>query len=81
MFANWWGGWSEGEKARMIMRCLLDEFSRYDAGYSDMLAPDRDDSRRTTFMGGGGSNADTVASSRLRDIETQSLKRSMEKSF
>ncbi|KAF9949365.1 hypothetical protein BGZ72_008847 [Mortierella alpina] len=48
---KWWGGWSEGEKMGTIMRYLLDEFSRYETGFSDMLSPLRQDSRHAVFMG------------------------------
>ncbi|KFH72835.1 hypothetical protein MVEG_00060 [Podila verticillata NRRL 6337] len=48
---KWWGGWSEGEGTGTIMRYLLDEFNRYEMGFSDMLSPTRQDSRHAVFMG------------------------------
>ncbi|KAK3827176.1 MAG: hypothetical protein JOS17DRAFT_791951 [Linnemannia elongata] len=48
---KWWSGWSEGEGTGTIMRYLLDEYSRYEVGFSDMLAPSRQDSRHAVFMG------------------------------
>ncbi|KAF9971837.1 hypothetical protein BGZ75_001744, partial [Mortierella antarctica] len=48
---KWWGGWSEGERVGTIMRYLLDEFNRYETGFSDMLSPLRQDSRHAVFMG------------------------------
>ena len=60
---KWWGGWSEGERTGTIMRYLLDEFARYESGFSDMLSPDRDDTRHTTFMGEGGSSGEVTTRS------------------
>ncbi|KAG9067632.1 hypothetical protein KI688_012417 [Linnemannia hyalina] len=48
---KWWGGWSEGEETGTIMRYLLDEYNRYELGFSDMLSPVRQDSRHAVFMG------------------------------
>jgi hypothetical protein len=48
---KWWGGWSEGEGTGTIMRYLLDEYNRYELGFSDMLSPVRQDSRHAVFMG------------------------------
>lgn len=48
---KWWGGWSEGEGTGTIMRYLLDEYNRYELGFSDMLSPIRQDSRHAVFMG------------------------------
>ena len=55
------------------MRYLLDEFVRYESGYSDMLAPDRDDSRHALFMGGGGA-ADLVVTPRSLEVELNSIR-------
>lgn len=33
------------------MRYLPDEYTRYEIGFSDMLAPSRQDSRHAVFMG------------------------------
>ncbi|ORZ12510.1 hypothetical protein BCR41DRAFT_423150 [Lobosporangium transversale] len=48
---KWWGGWSEGEGVGTVMRYLLDEFIRYEAGYGDMLSPVKNVSRHAMFMG------------------------------
>ena len=48
---KWWGGWSDGEGSGTIIRYLLDEFSQYETGFSDMLSPIRQDSRHAVFMG------------------------------
>jgi hypothetical protein len=70
---KWWGGWSDGERTGTIMRYLLDEFVRYESGYSDMLSPDRDDSRHALFMGEGGSTELAVTPKSL-EVELNSIK-------
>ncbi|KAF9147850.1 hypothetical protein BGX20_006529, partial [Mortierella sp. AD010] len=47
---KWWGGWSEREGSSMIMRYLLEEVTRYETGFGDMLSPIRNDARHTNFM-------------------------------
>jgi hypothetical protein len=67
---KWWGGWAPTEsvrgltssslllltlmKAGTLMRYLLDEVSKYEHGYHDMLMPSRSYERHITFMGGTG---------------------------
>jgi hypothetical protein len=46
---KWWGGWTEGEGTGTIMRYLLDEYNRYELGFSDMLSPVRQDSRHAVL--------------------------------
>ncbi|KAF9416291.1 hypothetical protein BGZ94_010256 [Podila epigama] len=70
---KWWGGWSEGEKPSTIIRYLLDEFAHYETGYSDMLSPDRDDSRHSLFMN-QGSATDPVVTSKNFTTELSALK-------
>ncbi|KAG0048722.1 hypothetical protein BGZ83_006386 [Gryganskiella cystojenkinii] len=53
---------------------ILDEFARYESGFSDMLSPDRDDTRYSTFLGGGGSNVQVT--SRSLNIELRSIEES-----
>ncbi|KAK3824517.1 MAG: hypothetical protein J3R72DRAFT_501221 [Linnemannia gamsii] len=48
---KWWGGWTEGEGTGTIMRYLLEECTRYEYGFSDMMSPTRQDSRHAVFMG------------------------------
>lgn len=38
-----------------ILRYLVEEYSKYESGYSDMFSPYRRDKIRTTFMGAAGS--------------------------
>lgn len=49
---TWWGGWAKGEKLGAITRYLLEEFSRYEEGYGDMLDPDRNPERHHLYLGG-----------------------------
>ena len=81
---KWWGGWTDTERTGTIMRYLLDEFSQYENGYGDMLAPDRDDSRHTKFMGDEGSGNLVVTPKSLR-IELQliqeNLKEDLDRKF
>ncbi|KAG0051948.1 hypothetical protein BGZ83_003167 [Gryganskiella cystojenkinii] len=70
---KWWGGWSADERTGTIMRYLLDESVRYVTGYSDMLAPDRDDSRHALFMGERESSGQ-VDTPRSLEAELTSIK-------
>ncbi|KAF9434139.1 hypothetical protein BGZ76_008512, partial [Entomortierella beljakovae] len=47
---KWWGRWSEHERNGTIIRYLLDEFTNYEPGYSDMLSPTRSNERHVSFM-------------------------------
>ncbi|KAF9940242.1 hypothetical protein BGZ65_007656 [Modicella reniformis] len=47
---KWWGGWSEGEGSGTIMRYLLDDITRYESGFGDMLSPERSDHRHSVFI-------------------------------
>ncbi|KAK5820671.1 hypothetical protein F5H01DRAFT_404160 [Linnemannia elongata] len=69
---KWWGGWSEGEGTGTIMRYLLDEYTRYEMGFSDMLAPSRQDSRHAVFMGESNSPGSAP-------VSVQALSKSLEK--
>ncbi|KAF9203533.1 hypothetical protein BGZ49_006312 [Haplosporangium sp. Z 27] len=64
---KWWGGWSEGEGHNTIMTYLLDDFTRYENGYRDMLCPHRNDSRHTQFMGGEAEETDVVTQKTLQN--------------
>ncbi|KAF9437897.1 hypothetical protein BGZ76_010608, partial [Entomortierella beljakovae] len=48
---RWWGGWSENEGRTTIMSYILEEISRYEDGFYDMLDPKRRNSRHIIFMG------------------------------
>ncbi|KAF9143940.1 hypothetical protein BGX20_007072, partial [Mortierella sp. AD010] len=57
---KWWGGWSERDGSSTIMRYLLEEVTRYETGFGDMLSPVRNDARHTNLMGEQGSQDDEV---------------------
>lgn len=40
---KWWGGWAKGESVGQIYKYLLEEYSRIEYDYSDMLSPFRQD--------------------------------------
>lgn len=71
---KWWGGWSEGEGTGTIMRYLLEEFTRYEYGFSDMLSPSRQDSRHAVFMGETDTPGATPITQYSLDVSLQSLK-------
>ncbi|OAQ24998.1 hypothetical protein K457DRAFT_23572 [Linnemannia elongata AG-77] len=54
------------------MRCLLDEYTRYEMGFGDMLAPSRQDSRHAAFMGESNSPGSAP-------VSVQALSKSLEK--
>jgi hypothetical protein len=40
---KWWGGWSSGEQGGSVYKYVLEEYSRIEYDYSDMLSPFRKD--------------------------------------
>ncbi|KAF9120917.1 hypothetical protein BGW39_010989 [Mortierella sp. 14UC] len=71
---KWWGGWSEGEGTGTIMRYLLEEFTRYEYGFSDMMSPSRQDSRHAVFMGETDTPGTAPLTQHSLDVSLQTLK-------
>ncbi|KAG9060719.1 hypothetical protein KI688_009789 [Linnemannia hyalina] len=71
---KWWGGWSEGEGTGTIMRYLLEEFTCYEYGFSDMLSPSRQNSRHAVFMGETDTPGAAPITQYSLDVSLQSLK-------
>ena len=71
---KWWGGWTEGEGTGTIMRYLLEEFTHYEYGFSDMMSPSRQDSRHAVFMGETDTPGTAPLTQYSLDVSLQSLK-------
>lgn len=74
---NWWGGWTDGERTGTIMRYLLVEYAQYEAGYSNMLSPERYDSRHAAFKGEAAIDATEPVTQRSMNTEPRSMEASI----